>query len=189
MTTMTNKAYDIQQWAFSASDRILPDANFWINVFGPAVVVSRPRSRAPIYSQCFRNMLSQKVRLYLDVLVASEFVNTLARQEFAASYRTRYQNFKHFRNSQDFQPVAQFISHELGKIVRITNRLDHPFSQVDVDQILKDYGQGGEDFNDQLITGIAKDQGLKLLTDDGDMTIGGIEVLTANPRLLRACPH
>jgi len=34
--------------------------------------------------------------------------------------------------------------------------------QVDIDQIIKDFAQRGEDFNDQLITEIAKDQGLKL---------------------------
>jgi len=187
--TMTNKAYDIQRWGFTSSDRILPDANFWINVFGPAAVVSSPRSRAPIYSQCFRNMLTKNTRLYLDVLVASEFVNALARQEFGARYQAKYQSFKRFRNSQDFQPVARFISNELAKILKFSTRVDHPFSQVDIDQIITDFRQGGEDFNDQLITEIAKDQGLKLLTDDGDMTEGGIEVLTANPRLLSSCPH
>jgi hypothetical protein len=31
-------------------------------------------------------------------------------------------------------------------------------------------------------------RGWKLLTNDADMTLGGIELLTSNPKLLAACP-
>ncbi len=54
--------------------------------------------------------------------------------------------------------------------------------------LLRSFGKGGEDFNDQLIVEITKKYDLKLLTDDGDMTKGGVDVITANRRLLTACP-
>ncbi len=41
---MRNKAYELSKWPFSVQDRILPDANFWVNVFGPAPTVGQ-RSR------------------------------------------------------------------------------------------------------------------------------------------------
>jgi hypothetical protein len=187
---MRNKAFDLAQWSFSSSDRILPDANFWINVFGPSAVVGQRNSRAAAYSQAFGQMLQNNVEILLDVLVLSEFVNTLTRLEFNANFSSTYgsRGFKKFRNSPDFIPVSRMIARECRKIVRRSQRTDHPFSEWNIEDTLTTFEQGGEDFNDQLITLVAKKRNCILLTDDGDMTDGRIDVLTANPRLLRACP-
>lgn len=187
---MRNKAYDLNQWSFSSSDHILPDANFWINVFGPAAVVGQRNRRIQSYSRAYGAIIASGATLILDVLVLSEFVNALARMEFNANFRHTYSatGFKQFRNSPDFLPVARMIASESRKIVRHSKRGDHPFSEWDILRILAAFERGGEDFNDQLITEMSKHKSCKLLTDDGDMTEGGIEVLTANPRLLRACP-
>lgn len=187
---MRNKAYDLNQWSFSSSDHILPDANFWINVFGPAAVVGQRNRRIQSYSRAYGAIIASGATLILDVLVLSEFVNALARMEFNANFRHTYSatGFKQFRNSPDFLPVARMIASESRKIVRHSRRGDHPFSEWDILRILAAFERGGEDFNDQLITEMSKHKSCKLLTDDGDMTEGGIEVLTANPRLLRACP-
>ena len=187
---MRNKAFNLAQWSFSSDDRILPDANFWINVFGPAAVVGRRNSRVSAYSQAFGQMLQSRAQTLLDVLIISEFVNTLARLEFNANFSSSYgrRGFKTFRNSPDFVPVARMIATECRKIVRRSQRTDHPFSEWNIEDTLSTFEQGGEDFNDQLITLVAEQRNCILLTDDGDMTDGGIDVLTANPRLLQACP-
>jgi len=187
---MRNKAFDLGQWSFSSNDRILPDANFWINVFGPSAVVGQRNRRAPAYSRAFGQMLQNNVEILLDVLVLSEFVNTLVRLEFNANHTKTYgpRGFKRFRNSSDFPPVARMIARECRKIIQRSQRTDHPFSQWDIEDTLLTFEQGGEDFNDQLITLITSERNCILLTDDGDMTDGGIDVLTANSRLLDACP-
>lgn len=187
---MRNKAFDLAQWSFSSDDRILPDANFWINVFGPAAVVGQRNRRTQDYSRAFGQMLQNQVEILLDVLVLSEFVNTLARLEFNANFSSTYgpRGFKRFRNSSDFIPVARMIATECRKIVTRSQRTDHPLSEWDMEETLSTFEQGSEDFNDQLITLIAERRNCILLTDDGDMTSGSIKVLTANPRLLQACP-
>lgn len=187
---MKNKAYDLSKWSFTAAQGILPDANYWINVFGPAAVVGQRSRRINVYSRSLGIMVQQKVRLFIDVLILSEFVNTLARLEFNANFKSTYGHtgFKQFRNSPDFLPTARMIASECRKILRCSERLDHSFSEWAVPQLLADFEKGGEDFNDQLITEISKKHSLILLTDDGDITTGGLTILTANPRLLQSCP-
>jgi len=63
-----------------------------------------------------------------------------------------------------------------------------PASELDLNQALADFSSGGVDFNDALLVDICKKRNIKLMTNDGDFQDGGIEVLTTNPRLLRACP-
>jgi predicted nucleic acid-binding protein len=190
MPMMTNKAHDVTSWRFSPQDMILPDANFWINVFGPAATCAQPTWRVRTYSAAFLEMLKSKTGLFIDVLVLSEFVNTLARQEFNANFAHTYgsSRFKDFRNSADFLPTAQIIARESRKILNRCERLDHSFTEWDAPQLLADFETGGEDFNDQLIVETCKKHGLKILTDDGDMTTGGLTILTANMKLLKACP-
>lgn len=187
---MRNKAYDLNQWSFSDQDRVLPDANFWINVLGPAATVGQRGHRIHIYSRAFQDMLQNKVSLFIDVLILSEFVNALARYEFNANYRNSYgpTGFKQFRNSADFPRIARVIASQSKNILRCCERLDHAFSEWDVPQLLTNFENGGEDFNDQLIVEASKKHYLKILTDDADMITGGVTILTANARLLRACP-
>lgn len=47
---------------------------------------------------------------------------------------------------------------------------------------------GSLDFNDGVLVEVCRIRGWKLLTNDADMQLGGIEVLTTNPKLLAACP-
>lgn len=183
---MRNKAYDLSRWSFSDQDRVLPDTNFWINVLGPAATVGQPTKRIQSYSHALQTMLQNKVSLFIDVLILSEFVNVLARQEFNSKHRSC--SFKQFRNSADFHPIARVIARESKKILTRCQLLDHAFSEWDVPQLLTNFENGGEDFNDQLIIEASKKHSLKILTDDADMTTGGVTILTANTRLLRACP-
>ena len=44
-----------------------------------------------------------------------------------------------------------------------------------------------EDFNDGILLENCRLNNWKMLTNDSDMTLGGIEILTANRRLLDAC--
>ena len=186
---MKNKAFDIRAYPFTESDCILPDSNFWLNTFGPTSSASN-RSRNAVYADALARMIAAKSVLVFEVLVFSEIVNVWAREEFNVNYRGVYgtRGFKRFRNSPDFLQVASVIATECRKIERLCIRRDHPFSEWDFKQIVDDYSTGGKDVNDQLLVEVAKKHGDALLTDDGDLTEGGITLLTANPRLLQACP-
>jgi len=58
---------------------------------------------------------------------------------------------------------------------------------LDLNQSLIDFQTGGIDFNDALLVDICKKRNLKLMTNDSDFQDVGIEILTTNPKLLKAC--
>ncbi len=62
-----------------------------------------------------------------------------------------------------------------------------PLSQADISAVLAETGAGILDFNDGVLVETRRLRGWKLLTNDGDMTRGGIEVLTTYAPLLAAC--
>ena len=58
------------------------------------------------------------------------------------------------------------------------------FSSFDIQKALSEYEDGGVDFNDQMITGLCLAKNFKLVTHDADFRGHGLNILTANPRLL-----
>lgn len=186
---MRNRFHDLRKWAFRESDRILPDANFWIYVFGPTPAKARrDQTYVQAYSAALSYMLRAGVIPFLDVLVMSEFVNVLARNEYMTNHahQKRHGSFKRFRNSSDFLPAGRMIAAQGRKVAKISQPLDHPFSAWDLNAVLNDFQKGGHDFNDQMLIELSRANRVTLLTHDGDMVEGGVDVLTANSHLLRS---
>ena len=183
---MRNKAHDLSAYAFSSGETLLLDANVWLFLF-PA-----PSDRLPgfatRYSGALKRMLAARTRLALDVLILSEYLNRYCRIEWSALHRTAYPQFKSFRQSSDFASVGQGAALYAHHMLRLCSRHDHLFATADVAQALTDFELGAHDFNDGLLAETCRHHGWKLVTDDRDFTNGGIEVLTTNPVLLKACP-
>ena len=74
------------------------------------------------------------------------------------------------------------------KITRVATVCDTPLSGIDLTALFGQIQSGTIDFNDGLLVENCRRNGWKLLTNDSDMMMGGIEVLTTNTRLLRAGP-
>jgi predicted nucleic acid-binding protein len=190
---MKNKAFDPRHRTFTAGDQILPDANIWIYLFGPASAAVGTAVTA--YSAVLNNMLKSQSQLFLDVLVLGEFINRYARLEYErldppdlVTRKRVYRNFKVFRDSPAFIPVAKDITQQAGVITSLCARLDHHFAQWNVSSLLTDFATGDFDFNDQLLVETCRKYSLSLLTNDTDFTEGGITVFTTHHRLLAACP-
>lgn len=182
---MKNKAINATTHVFSASDKLLPDANIWIYLNGPA---SDPTKWAvQTYSAILGDILNAGAEVFLDVLVLSEFINRFARMEMNR-LQPGQRDFKAFRQSADFPPVATAIQQQTSQILAMCQPLDHPFSEWNHTQMLTDFGLGGADWNDQLLVENCRKHGISPLTNDGDFTEGGINVFTANGKLIRACP-
>ena len=180
MTTMRYKAGDIRYYNFTAQDKLFLDANIWLYLYGPP----KPRSYwRPIYTSVFNRMVRAKSRIYIDVLVVSEFINAYARLGWrdASSYPNA---FKTFRSSSDFKTVAQNIATHVQQIMKHCTRIESGFVTLPMDDLLADYISGDFDFNDQVITEICKSNGFTLITNDGDFKTQEIPVLTANSKLL-----
>lgn len=179
---MTHSAEEIIRYNFRPSDELLLDANVWLFLYGPQT----QNKRSHIYSQAFAKILNAKSRIYIDVLIVSEFINRYARLklklwEIQTGSTT---NFKAFRKSADFKPIAQDISADLKRVLKQCTRVDSGFESLAIDSLIDEYAVGNSDFNDQILTVLCKSSGLKLVTDDGDFKDRGIPVITANKKLL-----
>lgn len=177
---MTHKAQEITHYDFKSSDELLFDTNIWLFVYGP----QRPGdSRAAAYSNALAKILAAQSRIYIDVLIVSEFINTYARLKWKVVAPSST-DFKQFRKSGDFRPIAQDIAADARRVLKHCTRLESGFDSLAIDALLDDYAVGESDFNDQVLATLCKNKGLKLVTDDGDFKGYGVPVVTANRRLL-----
>ena len=155
------------------------DTNIWLLVYVP----QKPGdSRVAVYSNALRNILAAQSRIYIDVLIASEFITQYARlkhQLIAPKVK-----FKDFRKSQDFKPVAHDIAADFKRVLKHCTRIEDSFESLAIDALINEYAVGESDFNDQILTTLCKSRDLKLVTDDADFKDCGIPVVTANKCLL-----
>jgi predicted nucleic acid-binding protein len=189
---MKNKAIDARGYKFGATDQVLVDANVWIYLHGPASLPSDPVVQK--YAAIFCKLLQAKVQIVLDVIVLGEFINRYARIEYQLldppnpTGKRVYRDFKDFRDSPAFLPVAKDIAQQCAPLVGVCRRVDHFFSQWNIGDILNDFSTGRFDCSDQFLVESCRKHGLSVLTNDKDFTEGGLTIFTANNRLLSACP-
>ncbi len=176
---MAHRVEEIASYAFKSSDKLLLDTNVWMLVCGP----QKPEdSRVATYSQALTKILDAKSRIYIDVLIVSEFMNTYARLKW--KLLSSLPDFKQFRKSKDFKPVAQDIAADAKRVLQHCTRVEDGFESLAIESLMDEYAAGNSDFNDQILATLCKKQGLKLVTDDGDFRGREIPVITANKRLL-----
>lgn len=173
---------DIRTYSFTRDDRLFPDANVWLSVCGP---FTRQDWRTPVYGHALRAIRSAGAQIFLDVLVLSEFLNTFARWEYQQLPPERkLSDFKSFRKSGLFEPIAKDIAGEARRMIARTTRCDSLFESLNVAALIDEYEAGQSDFNDQVIREICRANGFTLITHDADFKNSGIRILTANGQLL-----
>ena len=182
---MKAKATHIKGYHFSHTDRLLLDANIWLYIFGPP---GNPKDRRTgVYSQALSDALRAGSQLHIDGLILSEFINRYARLE----HNVRLPgggvpaDFKTFRNSPAFIPIAQSIAQDVRRILKTCIRIESGFAGVDIDQLLADFERGQVDFNDQALSALCQNSGYVLITHDADFSEQEITVLSANPRFFQ----
>jgi predicted nucleic acid-binding protein len=179
-----SKAQDITAYGFTNADKLFFDTNIWLFIYGRQG--SPTDSRPSIYSNALKNALRANSQILVDVLVISEFVNRFAHMEYDIQYpnKTQRPKFKQYRDSADFKPVAEAIVSDLRKILKFAARTESGLTTVDIHALLAEFETGGHDFNDQILVGLCVSQTLKLVTDDYDFKGKGVDILTANRRIL-----
>ena len=183
---MKNKALDARTYQFQPDEPILIDANVWLYLQPPA---TQPISYwAAAYSSTFSKLLHAKAQPIVDALILSEYLNRYIRLEYDASWKVTYPRFKDFRKSNDGALILQSAVAEIGQILKAASAHDTQLAGINMPEVLSQVQTGTIDFNDGLLIENCRLNGWKLLTNDGDMTIGGIDLLTTNRNLLQACP-
>ena len=177
---MNHNVQAVASYTFTHRDKLFLDANIWLYLFGPR----QPRNHwNQIYSQVFTRILNANSQIYIDVLVVSEFINAYARikQRVVAPY---INNFKIFRGSSHFKPVAKDIADDAELVMSHCSMIESGFTTLPMNALLNNYATGDFDFNDQVITEICKSNGFTLITNDSDFKTQEMPILTANPSLL-----
>ncbi|MDF0552381.1 PIN domain-containing protein [Kamptonema sp. UHCC 0994] len=176
---MSNQVYNIQDYRFSSSDSILFDANVWLYIYGPQGE-SLPRLRST-YHLALRKIRGAKIPIFIDVLVLSEFINASARLVYNdLPQGIKPQDFKTFRQSNEFNSIASQIAKDARRILKKCERIDSGFESADLGGILSDYAVGDVDFNDKILAELCKAKNLKLVTHDADFKGEDLTVITAN---------
>lgn len=178
---MTNNALEIENYSFKPDDKLFLDANIWLFVYGPQDPSDR---RVEIYSHALARILAVRSRLFIDALVVSEFINTYARLKWRI-VAPQIKKFKEFRKKGEFKAVAEDIAADIRRVLDLCSWIESGFLMPDVHRLIDEYASGDFDFNDQVIASICRRNGFKLVTDDSDFKGKGIQVVTANSRLLR----
>lgn len=181
---MKNKAYNLSNYSVQNGELLLLDANVWLYLLPAPGLVYRYAAK---YSRGLKYMWDAGAVLVIDVLVLSEYLNRYCRIVWNARHRGEYPDFKDFRKSSAFVELGKSAASAARKMLALGRREDHPFAQTDIAYALTDFEAGAKDLNDALLTETCRRKGWKLVTNDADFTTGGIEVLTTNPMLLRAC--
>lgn len=179
-----SKAFDISSYKFAEADKLFFDANIWLSLYGPQGAPNDPK--AQIYSNALAEAVRAKSQIWVDALVVSEFVNRFARIEYDIQFpnRTKRPNFKQFRNSPDFKPISQAIAAAVRNILKFSARIESGFSVVDINALLSEFETNPNDFNDQILAGLCKNNSLVLVTHDSDFKDKGVDILTANQKIL-----
>lgn len=181
MTMIKTKA--VEKYEFTNRDRLFLDANIWAYIYFPR----NPNDRwTAVYSRMLDRILRAKSRIYVDVLIISEFINTYARTKWRLndSDTKKFREFKEFRDSADFKPVAMEIADNVKRIIKHCKLLESGFKRLDISAVLDDYAAGTSDFNDQVIGELCRVNELTLITNDRDFRGRNAPILTANPKLL-----
>ncbi|MBC6477520.1 MAG: PIN domain-containing protein [Hormoscilla sp. GM7CHS1pb] len=180
---MSNQVYRIEDYKFSNSDEVLFDANVWLYIYGPTGN-RYPRLRAK-YTLALRQIRSVGGQIFLDGFVLSEFINAYARFVYNEwPLATKPEQFKSFRNSDEFKPVAKEIVTKSRRLLKKCQQTGSGFESINLDPIFSKYATGGADFNDMMLAELCQTKGLKLVTHDSDFKDDNLTIITANRKLL-----
>ena len=178
---MNHKARDVRNYIFTQKDQLFLDANIWLYLHGP----QPPRNYLErTYSKSFKDIKNAKNKIYIDVLIVSEFINTYARRKWKL-VAPRFKYFKTFRNSQHFKVVAADITADAKRVIQHCSLIESGSESLKINDLLNEYANGDSDFNDQVITDLCKNNGFTLITNDSDFKTQEIPILTANRNLLK----
>lgn len=179
---MIKQILDVETYTPTQNDKLFFDANIWIYLFYP--VGNYKRDIIKKYDGFFKKILEVNTSIFISSLILSEFVNTCVRLEFNDLRRKnpeKYKDFKKdFRITEEYKKLMTDIKLIVGKILKISKRMDDEFVSIDLEKVFTDMNKA--DFNDKYYQELLRDKNIKVVTNDYDFvkTSKNIVVITAN---------
>lgn len=171
--------HSIESYDFPAGKSYFFDTNIWLYIYGP---IGWPDQRSDIYSRTLKKIRDSKGTIYINCMIISEFINTFSRIEF--KQQSEFSRYKEFRNSLMYRVIAQDIAYNVKKIFKSTLACDPELQVINFPEVMDLFEQGKYDFNDLLFAQICRAKSLVFVTHDKDFSELGVEILTANEKLL-----
>ena len=179
-------AINIQNYSFSEQDRLFFDTNIWVFIYGPQSYSDSRRQK--IYSGAFQSIITNGGKIYLDILVLTEFINRMTRfyYDLWCEENNMSLNFKDFRSMEEFKQITKEIEIASNMILIDSIQIESGFAKMNVSSLLKCFTQKQIDFNDLVIENICQENHLKLVTDDRDYLESNVQILTSNKKILNS---
>jgi predicted nucleic acid-binding protein len=173
------KVHSVENYDFPAGKGYFFDTNIWMYIYGP---IGWPDQLSDAYSKALKKILNSEGTIYINCMIISEFINAFSRIEF--KQQTEFTKFKEFRNSLAFRAIAQDIAYNVRKILKNTLACDPELQAIDLPEVMEMFEQGKYDFNDLLFSQICRAKDMVFVTHDKDFSELGVEILTANEKLV-----
>jgi predicted nucleic acid-binding protein len=171
--------HSIESYNFPAGKGYFFDTNIWLYIYGP---IGWPDQRSDVYSRALKKIRDSKGTVYINCMIISEFINTFSRIEFKQQFE--FSRYKDFRNSLRYRAIAQDIAYNVKKIFKNTLACDPELQTISFPEVMDLFEQGKYDFNDLLFAQVCRAKGLIFVTHDKDFSELGVEILTANEKLV-----
>jgi predicted nucleic acid-binding protein len=179
---------NIRTYSFTKTDRVFFDTNIWLRINNP--FAPEWNEKVKVYSNAYRDIINLNLKIHIDAVVLSEYINRLSRMRFdiwkVENPGDREIEFKKYRASVDFVRAAEAIELSVNEILMDCKPIDTNFSGINLVKLMDDFSGGEKDINDLLIVENCTKNNLVLVTDDADFRGMPIPILTYNQNLLRS---
>lgn len=161
----------IDNFQVRSEDKFFFDNNIWMILFSSAIAGSRLTEQR-IYGKLLREIQSARATIFINSLVASEYINANLRLAFAR-WRMRPENVGKSDYKRDYVPTISFRGNrelayeELSQILKCSYKKSDDFNVIKIED-LSDLGER-MDFNDAYYSTYCRINNLIMVTDDKDM--------------------
>jgi predicted nucleic acid-binding protein len=171
--------HSIESYDFPEGKSYFFDTNIWLYIYGP---IGWPDQRSDVYSGALKKIRDSKGTIYINCMIISEFINAFSRIEF--KQQSEFTRFKEFRSSLSYRAIAQDLAYNVKKILKSTLACDPEMQAINIPEVMDLFEQGKYDFNDLLFAQICRAKGMIFVTHDKDFSELGVDILTANEKLV-----
>lgn len=171
--------HSIESYDFPEDKSYFFDTNIWLYIYGP---IGWPDQRSDVYFGALKKIRDSKGTIYINCMIISEFINAFSRIEF--KQQSEFTRFKEFRSSLSYRAIAQDLAYNVKKILKSTLACDPEMQAINLPEVMDLFEQGKYDFNDLLFAQICRAKGMIFVTHDKDFSELGVDILTANEKLV-----
>jgi len=168
--------------------RVLFDTNIWLFLNGYSNEASR---KTTIYSEAYKQLLENDNVIIINDYVLGEFCNRSCKIEYenhksCSEKPDEFPSFKRYRATSEFAPAMESVRDTCLNIIDDCEFVPVDGGHYKITDVLMQFCRGNLDFTDLILADYCSSESAVLMTDDFDFAGRGMEIITANPKILRS---